>query len=193
MREEREILDSVIGYASSEDAVRAVIRTELVPVREYLYTYNFCFIVNDISKFDDDCVFADCFGDRILLFRGDKNYPEMFPGTKAHLMVFRDGVTIVIHAMDGKAFLERFNREKHYENVWIGDTFKKLLDKDNMLPDIDRMEEKQILFADRPSEEECGRLQRVLVGAKDLCGVHAERRASFRDVLSERFCAGYSQ
>lgn len=154
MREEREILDSVIGYASSEDAVRAVIRTELVPVREYLYTYNFCFIVNDIAKFDDDGAFADCFGERILLFRGDKNYPEMFPGTKAHLMVFRDGVTIVIHAMDSKAFLERFNREKHYENVWIGDTFKKLLDKDNMLPDIDRMEEKQTLFADRPSEEE---------------------------------------
>lgn len=82
MREEREILDSVIGYASSEDAVRAVIRTELVPVREYLYTYNFCFIVNDIAKFDDDGAFADRFGERILLFRGDKNYPKCSPAQK---------------------------------------------------------------------------------------------------------------
>ncbi len=133
MRNEREILDAVLGAARRDDAVRAVIRTDLLPVRRYLYTYNFCFVVNDVARFNGD-VFRSCFGDRILLFRADRNYPEMFPGVKAHLMVFRDGVTLVIHAMDADAFLARLDRKSPAENVWIGDTFQKLLDKDQLLP-----------------------------------------------------------
>ena len=153
MRSEREIIAEVLDAARQDAAVRVVIRTDLVPKREYLYTYNFCFVVNDIEKYDED-VFRTCFGDRILLFRGDRNYPEMFPGTKAHLMVFRDGVTIVIHAMDADTFLARYDGKNTYENVWIGDTYRKLLDKDNILPDMERLEEKQTIFAGVPSQEE---------------------------------------
>lgn len=40
------------------------------------------------------------------------------------------------------------------ENVWMGDTFQKLLDKDNLLPEIERLEETQTIFADTPSEDE---------------------------------------
>lgn len=154
MRCEREILDLVLGVAAKDDAVRAVIRTDLLPVREYLYTYNFCFVVNDIEKYDDDSVFATSLGQRVLLYRGDKNYPEMFPNTKAHLMVFRDGITIVINAMDRDAFLIRHNGENAHENVWMGDTFQKILDKDGLLPDIERLEEIQTLFSETPSEAE---------------------------------------
>lgn len=152
VRNEREILYLVLETTRRDDAVRAVIRTDLLPVREYLYTYNFCFIVNDIDRFDGD-VFRTCFGERILLFRADRNYPEMFPGTKAHLMVFRDGITLVIHAMDQAAFLARFDRKSPAENVWIGDTYRKLLDKDGLLPEIDRPEERQTIFADAPDAE----------------------------------------
>ena len=153
MRNEREAIDKVLDVARQDDAVRAVIRTDIVPKRKYLHTYNFYFIVNDIEKYDKD-VFQSCFGERILLFRGDRNYPEMFPGTKAHLMVFRDGVTIVIHAVDTNTFLERIVGKSAYENVWIGDTYQKLLDKDNILPEIERLEEKQTKFAGVPSQEE---------------------------------------
>ena len=153
MRSEREILEIVIDAARREDSVRAVIRTDLLPVRKYLYTYNFYFVVNDIEKYEED-VFRSCFGERILLFRGDRNYPEMFPGTKAHLMVFRDGVTIVVHAMDVNTFLARYNGKNAYENVWIGDTYQKVLDKDNILPEIERSEEKQTIFAGAPAREE---------------------------------------
>lgn len=153
MRNEREAIDKVLDVARQDDAVRAVIRTDIVPKRKYLHTYNFYFIVNDIEKNDKD-VFQSCFGERILLFRGDRNYPEMFPGTKAHLMVFRDGVTIVVHAMDTNTFLERFDGKSAYENVWIGDTYQKLPDKDNILPEIERLEEKQTIFAGVPSQEE---------------------------------------
>lgn len=90
----------------------------------------------------------------ILLFRADDNYPEMFPNTKAHLMVFRDGITIVINTIDTDTFLKKYNNENKYENVWMGDTFQKILDKDNILPDIERLEETQTMFSGKPTEEE---------------------------------------
>ena len=153
MRNEPEIIAKITEVARQDDTVRAVIRTDLLPKRKYLRTYNFYFVVNDIEKYDED-VFQSCFGERILLFRGDRNYPEMFPGTKAHLMVLRDGVTIAIHAMDVNTFLARYDGRSTYANVWIGDTFQKLLDKDNILPEIERLEEKQTIFAGVPSQEE---------------------------------------
>ena len=153
MRSENETISAVLQAAENSGDIRAVIRTDLVPVREYLYSYNFCFIVNDTAKYDDDEVFGRCFGERILLFRGDRNYPDMFPDTKAHLMVFSDGITLTVNVMSKEAFLGRYNREKGYGNVWIGDTYKKLLDKDGILPCIERLEETQTLFSETPSEE----------------------------------------
>ncbi len=152
MRQENEVIENILSVAKQDDAVRAVVRANLVK-REYIHSYEFYFIVNDTDKFEDD-VFEKAFGERILLYRADKNYPGMFPDTKAHLMVFRDGITIVVNAVEIKAFLARYNRENVYENVWIGDTFKVILDKDNVLPEVDRMEETQTLFAGKPSEEE---------------------------------------
>lgn len=152
MRTEKEIIENVLAVAGEDEAVRAVIRTNLLPKREYDY-YNFYFVVKDTQKFEGD-VFAHCFGERILLYRGDKNYPEMFPNdTKAHLMVFSDGVTIAINVVDRDTFLARYNCEPDHENVWIGDTYLKLLDKDGALPAIERLDEKQTWFAEKPSEE----------------------------------------
>ena len=138
MRSEKEIVDSVLALAERDDGVRAVIRTDLLPVRKYLHSCNFIFIVSDIGRYDGD-VFHDSFGGRILLFRADRRYPEMFPGTKAHLMVFGDGATIVIQAMDRDAFLERYCGGHEQRDVWIGDTYQKLLDKDGLLSMDDRL------------------------------------------------------
>ena len=154
MRTENEIIKNVLDVAEARDDVRAVIRTELLLQREYLYSYQFCFIVNDISEYEDDEVFETCFGDRILLFRGDRNYPEMFQNTKAHLMVYRDGITIVINAMDRATFLQKYNGDETHDNVWIGETYQKLLDKDNLLPEIERLTETQTIFASAPTESE---------------------------------------
>ena len=153
MKTENEIIQNIMEYAGSDDNVRAVIRTELMPVREYLYSYQFYFIVHDIEKYEDD-VFENCFGERILLFRGDKNYPDMFQSIKAHLMVYRDGITLVIKAMDIGTFLRKYNGEEIHDNVWIGDTYKKIMDKDGILPDIERLEEMQTIFAEVPTKEE---------------------------------------
>ncbi len=153
MRTENEVIDLVLAVAEKDESVRAVIRTNLLPKREYDY-YNFYFVVSDVDRFDAD-IFDSCFGDRILLYRGDKNYPDMFQGgTKAHLMVYRDGTTIAITVMDKDNFLARYNGEDTHENVWIGDTYLKLLDKDNMLPKIERLDEKQTWFSETPTEEQ---------------------------------------
>ena len=153
MRSEEEVIDAVLNEAREDEAVRAVIRTDLFPKREFGY-YNFYFVVSDIKKYDND-VFADCFGERILLYRGDRNYPELFPNNaKAHLMVFSDGITIAINAMDKEAFLSGYYGGQKSENVWIGDTYLKILDKDGILPEIERLEEKQTWFAQKPSAEE---------------------------------------
>ena len=129
MKSENDIIENILNFAEQDENVTAVIRTDLLPVRDYLYTYNFYFVVNDVERFNSDSSFETCFGDRILLFRVDNNYPEMFSNTKAHLMVFRDGITIVINAIDKDSFLKKYNNENQYENVWIGDTFQKILYK----------------------------------------------------------------
>ncbi len=153
MRQENEIVENVLAVAKQDDCVRAVLRTNLLSKRAYRHSYEFYFVVNDIEKYEDD-VFKSVFGERILLYRGDKNYPEMFPNAKVHLMVFRDGVTIVINVGDKETFLAKYNRENVYDNVWIGDTFQKILDKDDMLPNVDRLEETQTFFTSTPSREE---------------------------------------
>ena len=73
MREEKEITDNVLEVAIADDNVRTVIRTNLLPIKEYLHSFQFYFVVNDVSKYEDDKSFETCFGERILLFRGDKN------------------------------------------------------------------------------------------------------------------------
>ena len=150
---ETEVIERVLDFAEKNESVRAVIRTNLLPKRKYEY-YNFCFVADDPEQYDGD-IFKDCFGERILLYRGDRNYPELFPdNTKAHLMVFTDGMTIAINVMGREAFLARYNREQTHENVWIGDTYLKILDKDHILPEIERLDEKQTWFSGMPSEEE---------------------------------------
>ena len=154
VRKEKEIINSIIDTALRDNAVRAVVRTDLLPRREYLYTYNFYFIVNDIEKYDNDKIFEECFGKRILLYRADKNYQEMFPNIKAHLMVLEEGLTIVIHVMDRETFLRKYNVELRVENAWNGNTYQKVLDKDDSLPQMDCLEEKQLLYAKKPTEAE---------------------------------------
>ena len=151
-RGDAEIIDRVLEIAEGDDGVRAVVRTDLLPVREYLRSFNFIFVVDDIDRYGGD-VFRDRLGERILLFRADRRYPELFPGARAHLMVFGDGATIVIQAMGRDAFMDRYGGAQPNGDVWIGQTFQKLLDKDGLLPDIDRLEETQTLFDEVPTQE----------------------------------------
>ena len=65
MRTEKEVNEMVLDTAAKDESVRAVIRTNIFPKREYDY-YNFCFVVNDTEKYDRD-IFENCFGERILL------------------------------------------------------------------------------------------------------------------------------
>ena len=152
MRTEQDIIGQVLDHARADADIRAVVRTDLVPVRAYLKQYNFYFIVRDMKKYQDDGVFLTCFGERILLYRGDRNYPEMFGGMAAHLMVFRDGITMAVYAATAEQFLREFAGPGH-DNVWMGRTYQKLLDKDGLLPHIDKRADEQLSFTERPTSE----------------------------------------
>lgn len=146
MRTEDQVIENVLAVARQDKEVRAVIRTDILPIRKYPY-YNFYYIVRDMEKYEDDTLYATCLGERILLYRGDKNYPEILKGAKAHLMVFKDGVTIVIKAITLEMFIERYNSSEK------GDTFKKLLDKENILPEIDDHDDSKLICLDKPTKE----------------------------------------
>lgn len=154
MRTRDEIIKNVLQVGQEMEEVKAVVQTDLVPIRKYLYSYSFYFIVESIDLFDRDDIFEECFGKRILLFRSDKNYPELFPNTKAHLMVFEDGITIVINAINRESFMKKYQNSNSCDSMWIGDTYKKLLDKEGILPDIDRLEEKKLLMKEIPTKKE---------------------------------------
>ena len=50
MRTEAEIIKQVLDMAVDDPAVRAVIRTNLLPQRDYLHLYEFFFVVSDVEK-----------------------------------------------------------------------------------------------------------------------------------------------
>lgn len=154
MRTSDEVIKTVLQVGQDMDEVKTIVQTDLVPIRKYLYSYNFYFIVDCIDVFEGNDIFETCFGKRILLYRSDKNYPELFPNTKAHLMVFEDGITIVINAIDRESFMEKYRNSNSCESMWIGDTYKKLLDKEGILPDIERLEEKKLLMREIPTKKD---------------------------------------
>lgn len=153
MRKGNEVIEQVLQVAKQMEEIRAVIRTNFVPVREYLHSYEFYFIVKDVAVFDNDEIFEKNLGKRILLYRGDRNYPEFFPEIKGHLMVFEDGVTVVINAISKASFMKRFEENGSHGNVWIGNTYLKLMDKDDSLPPIDKTKEVLQFFTERPTKE----------------------------------------
>ncbi len=52
-RTEKEVIETVLDFAEKSKSVKAVIRTNLPPKREYDY-YNFCFVVDDPEKYDSE-------------------------------------------------------------------------------------------------------------------------------------------
>lgn len=149
MRTEQEVLNQVLAYAAAVPGIRAVIRTNLVPVRKYLYSYEFYFVVEHIEDNEEDEIFRQCFGERILLYRGDRNYPDLLDGMKAHMMVYQDGITLVINAISNQKFREKYGRV-NTENVWISGTYQVLLDKDGSYADVGKTKE-ELLYYEVPN------------------------------------------
>ncbi|MCR4642331.1 MAG: hypothetical protein K5697_09925 [Lachnospiraceae bacterium] len=54
MRREEEVIASVLSMAMRLETVRAVVRTNLLPEREYNHSYEFYYIVNNTDLFEDD-------------------------------------------------------------------------------------------------------------------------------------------
>lgn len=192
MRTEKEVIDRIKQYAAKASNVQAVIRTNLVPVREYLYSYEFYFIVENIEDFEDDDIFEYCFGERILLYRGERNYPDVLDGMKAHLMVYQDGITLVINAISKARFKEKYVA-KNTENAWISGTYEVILDKRGEYINVGRTDE-ELLFYEIPEIKDfkgcCGEFYWVLktyaeyVLRKEIPAAMFYLNLSVRDVVN---------
>lgn len=192
MRSEQEVINQILSYAVSVSDIRAVIRTNLEPVRKYLYSYEFYLIVENIEDFEADEIFEKCFGERILLFRGDRNYPDMMDGMKAHLMVYKDGITLVINAITDEKFREKYVK-RNTENAWISGTYEVLLDKNREYTDVGKAEE-DLFFYEIPTVKDfegcCGEFFWVLktyaeyVLRKEIPAAMFYLNLSVRDVVN---------
>ncbi len=192
MRTEQEVINHVLSYAKSVPDIQAVIRTNLVPIRKYLFSYEFYFIVKNIEDFEADETFEQCFGERILLYRGDRNYPDMLDGMKAHLMVYKDGITLVINVITDEKFREKYVK-KNTQNAWISGTYEVLLDKNREYTDVGKAEE-ELSFYEIPTVKDfegcCGEFYWVLktyaeyVLRKEIPAAMFYLNLSVRDVVN---------
>lgn len=147
MKSDEVIREKVLDIAKQDNDVRAVIYTHDVPLKRYIHPI-FYFIVNNLKKYDDDKMFENIIGERTVLFRGDKSYPEMHYGANAHLMIFKDGSTFAISVMTLKMFMERYNV---YEK---SKPFSKLLDKDGILPQFRNFDINKFIDDYRPTQDD---------------------------------------
>lgn len=134
MRNEKEMLDMIINVANEDENIQAVVlygsRADKTVNKDIYQDYDIIFVVNEIDKYHDSDYYRECFGERVLLFRPDKIYPELFEQTCAYLMLFDDGIRIDLRVCSTEKFI------RIYEVEEAGQPMIKLVDKNNCLPDI---------------------------------------------------------
>ncbi|MBP1924676.1 aminoglycoside 6-adenylyltransferase [Sedimentibacter acidaminivorans] len=134
MRNESEMLDTIINVANVDENIKAVVlcgsRANNTVKKDIYQDYDIIFIVNETDKYVDSDYFRKCFGERVLLFRPDKIYPELFENTCAYLMLFDDENRIDLRICTTEKFM------RIYEVEELGQPMIKLIDKNNFLPEI---------------------------------------------------------
>lgn len=134
MRNEKEMLDMIIKFANEDENIQAVVlygsRADKTVKKDMYQDYDIIFVVSEIDKYDCSDYFRECFGERVLLFRPDKAYPELFEETYVYLMLFDDENRIDLRICS----TEKFMRIHEVEEA--GQPMVKLIDKNNSLPQV---------------------------------------------------------
>lgn len=102
MRSEAEMLDLIVGYAKTDDRVRAVAlggsRVAPGAVQDCFSDYDVIFGVTDVAGFTANHSWVDVFGERAILQMPETNsmpdYPPDNDGHFTYLMQFTDGTRI---------------------------------------------------------------------------------------------------
>lgn len=98
MRDERQMMELILGYARQDERVRAVIlngsRANPDATRDIFQDYDIVYVVTDVEPFVRDRSWLAVFGERLIMQTPDD--PALFPGDGigpgyAYLMQFTDG------------------------------------------------------------------------------------------------------
>lgn len=130
MRDEKEMLDVILGFAEAEDRVRAVIlngsRVNPNTEPDVFQDFDIVYFVNDVSSFIHGRKWIECFGEIMILQTPDlmqESVPDQF-ASFAFLMQFMDGNRIDLTLCEAS----KIHEFKHDSLT------KPLLDKDGILP-----------------------------------------------------------
>ena len=134
MRDEREMLELIVGVARKDDRIRAVYmngsRTNRKIGRDIFQDYDIVYVVRENRPFYEDTGWIDVFGERLYMQRPDEvdrcnGLHVDFDRCYGWLMQFRDGNRLDLHVVPiGEA------------NVQDDRLCVILLDKDGILPEI---------------------------------------------------------
>ena len=134
MRDEREMLELIVGVARNDDRIRAVYmngsRTNRKIGKDIFQDYDIVYVVRENRPFYEDTGWIDVFGERLYMQRPDEvdrcnGLDVDFDRCYGWLMQFRDGNRLDLHVVPiGEA------------NVQDDRLCVILLDKDGILPEI---------------------------------------------------------
>lgn len=134
MRDEREMLELIVGVARKDDRIRAVYmngsRTNRKIGKDIFQDYDIVYVVRENRPFYEDTGWIDVFGERLYMQRPDEadrcnGLDVDFDRCYGWLMQFRDGNRLDLHVVPiGEA------------NVQDDRLCVILLDKDGILPEI---------------------------------------------------------
>jgi aminoglycoside 6-adenylyltransferase len=136
MRNEREMMDIILGFAKNDGRVRAVImngsRANPSVPKDMFQDYDIVYIVDEIDTFITDSAWIDIFGERIILQMPESETKKILlpenNGSFVYLMLFKDG---------NRIDLTLIPLEKQKELLGKDSLTVVLLDKDAIVPEFE--------------------------------------------------------
>jgi aminoglycoside 6-adenylyltransferase len=136
MRNEKEMMDLILGVAERDERIRAVYmngsRTSSKTPKDIFQDYDIVYVVTETTSFLEDEKWMHIFGDLLMLQEPDKldqgiGIDKDFNKSYTYLMLFTDGNRIDLH----------IETKESMQKGYVSDSLTiPLLDKDHCLPSI---------------------------------------------------------
>jgi aminoglycoside 6-adenylyltransferase len=152
MRSEEEIYNLVLDIAIASENIRAVVlngsRADPNAPKDIFQDYDIVYFVRDLESFTSNHNWIGIFGERLILQMPEQmtlpGYPVASRQTFSYLMLFKDKNRIDLTLFP----VERITREFSFDSLSV-----RLLDKDNLFPNLPPPDESDYLIR-KPAEKE---------------------------------------
>lgn len=150
MRTENEIYNLILEVAKNDDRIKAVFmngsRTNKNVPKDIFQDYDIVYVVEDTLSFINDKDWIRIFGEILYMQYPDENpnYPSDKKNSYGYLMQFTDGIRIDLTVQSVNYALQHIKEDK---------LCKILLDKENILPEIELATDSQY-WVKKPTKEQ---------------------------------------